>query len=96
MLGNLRIPNTLESRNNTHILGIQQRIADRIADDNLSFLLGALIQEPARTFINGIFIHFIKKLADRNLQNLTDIPQTAAADTITAGFIFLNLLKGQP
>lgn len=39
---------------------------------------------------------FLEKEIDRNTKNLRNLKQTASADTISAFFVFLDLLKCQP
>lgn len=41
-----------------------------------------------------VFVHFIKKIIDTDIQNFADVKQAAAADAVQTAFILLNLLKG--
>ena len=52
----------------------------------------AACHSPRRTAHRG-FSHIIKEIADRHIENLTDIPQARGADPVGAALIFLHLLK---
>lgn len=43
--------------------------------------------------MTGVRVHFFVKETDFDVKNPADIPKAAAADTVHAAFVFLNLLK---
>ena len=44
---------------------------------------------------SGVLVHFLIKETDVDAEDLADIPEAAAADTVRAAFVFLDLLEGK-